>query len=177
MGSTCWDGASQENLQVCEWRTMRCLSGTNGRHEEMEAARESSVSIRHAEYGTNQILSTVRRMQIFAQQYFFQSVHRPQAPYSYASAKGSRRCSVQLVARLAWFAPIPVQFMWTLAGFDILMWPSAWLCMPLVGIWLRLSMGLPCTKVLAAACWLWPGLGWAYLVLLRSELKSRTAGI
>lgn len=45
---------------------MRCLSGTNGRHEEMEAARESSVNIRHAEYGTNQILSTIRRMQIFA---------------------------------------------------------------------------------------------------------------
>lgn len=156
MGSTCWDGASQENLQVCEWRTIKCLSGTNGRHEEMEAARESSVSIR---------------------QYFFQSVHHPHTPYSYASAKGSRRYSVQFVARLACFAPIPIQFMWTLAlllcaGFDILMWPPAWLCMLLAGIWLKLSMGLPCTKVLAAACWLWPGLGWAYLVLLRSELKA-----
>lgn len=73
MSSTYGDKASQKNLQVCEWKTMRYLSGTNGIHQEMEVAVETSVGIMPAESGTNKnCVSISRWMQVFGSTVFLE---------------------------------------------------------------------------------------------------------
>lgn len=163
-----------ENYEVpqwCKWNAAGnvCMTG------------KRSVGIRHAESGTNEKYLLAWRCRYLVWQYVFKSTDYPHTSYFYWSAKGSRRCSMQLGASLAWCAPTPIQSMWTLAlllssGLDILMWLSAWLCMPLVGIWLKLIMvsRLVPKSWQLPVCW---GIGWAQLVSLMGRLKNRTTGI
>lgn len=81
---------------------MRYLSGTNGIHQEMEVAGETSQGIMPAESGTNKnCVSISRRMQVFGSTVFLE-VNTP-CTHSIFSliSKGKQRYSMQLVASLA----------------------------------------------------------------------------
>lgn len=97
MSSAYRDDTSQETLQVCEWESMRYLTGTNSVRQDMEAMGEGSMCRRHAESGTNQNIAYLLTggCRYLAQQYFYKPTHHLHTPSAHSSAIGSRTYSVQ----------------------------------------------------------------------------------